>query len=310
MNSFREENLGIFNSIDFQKIIDHPNILIAARFWEEDRFKAAKICYRFMRVIDDMIDNHKAVNKVISPEEKAGFKREVNDWLQRMVLTSDNDPVHQELIETVREFRIPFWTMEAFARSMVWDIEYNGFPSLDSFLNYAKGASVAPASIFVHLAGLQKLNGSYTEPLFDVKEAAMPCAVFSYLVHIIRDFQKDQLNNLNYFPDEMILRHGLTREELKDIALGQPVNQNFRNLIGELHELAGVYREKTWRVIEEIKSLLEPRYRLSLEIIFSLYLLVYEKIKPESGHFTSEELNPTPEETRDRVLTTILNFSD
>ncbi len=28
--------------------------------------------------------------------------------------------------------------------------------------------------------------------------------MFSYLVHIIRDFQKDQLNNLNYFADESI----------------------------------------------------------------------------------------------------------
>lgn len=25
----------IFNSIDFEKIIDHPNILIAANFWDE-----------------------------------------------------------------------------------------------------------------------------------------------------------------------------------------------------------------------------------------------------------------------------------
>ena len=308
MNSFRRETLEIFDSIDFQKVTDHPNILIAARFWENERYEAAKICYRFMRYIDDLIDDYKAGNKVILPEERTGFKTLVHDWLNRMTITSSENPDQQILSQTVLKYKIPFWTMEAFARSMYWDIEQDGFPTLESFLNYAKGASVAPASIFVHLAGLTKLNGIHLEPRFDVKEASTPCAVFSYLVHIIRDFQKDQLNNLNYFPDEMILRNGLTREKLKEIAMGQPVNKNFRNLIGELYELADGYREKTWQVIEKIKPLLEPRYRFSLEVIFHLYLLVFEKIKPDTGYFTSTELNPTPEETRDRVLRTIMNF--
>jgi hypothetical protein len=37
MNSQRDNFLEIFNSIDFNKIKDHPNILIAANFWEHDR---------------------------------------------------------------------------------------------------------------------------------------------------------------------------------------------------------------------------------------------------------------------------------
>ena len=52
MNSQTDKFLEIFHSIDFHKIIDHPNILIAANFWEEERFCAAKICYKFMRAID------------------------------------------------------------------------------------------------------------------------------------------------------------------------------------------------------------------------------------------------------------------
>ena len=59
-NSQREQFIKIFNSIDFNKIVDHPNILIAANFWDEDRYCAAKTCYRFMRTIDDLIDNYKA----------------------------------------------------------------------------------------------------------------------------------------------------------------------------------------------------------------------------------------------------------
>ncbi|HBZ21634.1 MAG TPA: hypothetical protein DEO60_10920, partial [Bacteroidales bacterium] len=197
---------------------------------------------------------------------------------------------------------------EAFAKSMIYDINNDGFESLESFIDYAQGASVAPASVFVHLSGLTYHNGHYMAPLFDVREAATPCAVFSYLVHIIRDFQKDQFNNLNYFADDLIMKNELTRQDLKNIAQGAPVPDRFRNLIREYYNLADVYREETREIIKVIGPSMEPRYRLSLEIIFSLYLMVFERIDPEKGNFTSYELNPTVEETRERVWETIMKF--
>jgi len=308
MNSQKDTFLGIFNTIDFNKIKDHPNILVAANFWEEDRFCAAKMCYKFMRAIDDLIDNHKAKNKLIEPEERKEFVANVEEWLKMIIVSKECNSMQSELRETIEKFRIPLWPMEVFSKSMIYDINNDGFPTLDSFLDYAGGASVAPASIFVHLNGLQKINGRYEPPQFDVKWAATPCAIFSYAVHIIRDFQKDQLNNLSYFADDLILNNGLNRKELREFADGKPVNDNFRNLIRQYYHLADEYRLRTYKIIEEIRPLLEPRYQLSLEIIFDLYMMVFERIDLDKGTFTSEELNPTPEETRDRVLKVILNF--
>jgi len=304
MNSQKDTFLGIFNTIDFNKIKDHPNILVAANFWEEDRFCAAKMCYKFMRAIDDLIDNHKAKNKLIEPEERKEFVANVEEWLKMIIVSKECNSMQSELRETIEKFRIPLWPMEVFSKSMIYDINNDGFPTLD----YAGGASVAPASIFVHLNGLQKINGRYEPPQFDVKWAATPCAIFSYAVHIIRDFQKDQLNNLSYFADDLILNNGLNRKELREFADGKPVNDNFRNLIRQYYHLADEYRLRTYKIIEEIRPLLEPRYQLSLEIIFDLYMMVFERIDLDKGTFTSEELNPTPEETRDRVLKVILNF--
>jgi len=308
MNSQKDKFLEIFNSIDFDKIKDHPNILIAANFWDEERYCAAKICYKFMRAIDDMIDNHKAENKLIDPGERTAFTASVDDWLKMIIVSKDCNPLQGELIETIEKFRIPLWPLEAFAKSMIYDINNDGFPTLDAFLEYAGGASVAPASIFVHLNGLQKINGVYENPPFDLKWASTPCAVFSYLVHIIRDFQKDQLNNLSYFGDDMIIKNRLSRKEMREFAEGKPVNSDFRNLIKQYYRVADEYRKKTYDIIKEIRPLLEPRYQLSLEIIFDLYLMVFERIDLENGKFTSEELNPTPEETKIRVLNVIKNF--
>ncbi len=309
MNSIQETSLQIFDSIDFHSIKDHPNILIAASFFEEERYCAARVFYKFMRALDDMIDNHKAANNMIAPDERKEFLAGVDSWIKMLNVTVDCGNREEELLKTIERFRIPLWPLETFARSMVYDINNDGFPTFESFIDYAQGASVSPASVFVHLAGLVEENGNYREPLFNVREAAAPCAVFSYLVHIVRDFRKDQLNNLNYFPDDLLRKFNVSRKDLKDIAYGAPVSQEFRNLIGEYHRVAGFYSGKTREVIRKVKPLMGERYQLSLEIIYDLYLMVYEKIDPAGGLFTTEELNPDPVETRKRVYNVIMNFT-
>jgi len=297
----REEFIALFETIDFEKIIDHPNILIAANFWDEERYQAARLCYRFMRNLDDLIDNHKAEHKGIITEEKDRFRESIDQWIRMIREGKDLNPVSNGLTETIKRFRIPLWALESFAGSMLYDINNDGFATLGDFVQYAGGASVAPASIFVHLAGLRKTDGVFADPPFNVRRTASPCAMFSYFVHIIRDFRKDQLNNLSYFADDVMSRHGLTRSDLKNIALGGPVSDGFRGMMGEYYRIADGYRISTLRVINDVCPLLEPRYRLSLEIIFDLYMMVFERIDPEKGTFSTEELNPTPAETRERV---------
>lgn len=308
MNKIIEEFLETFGSIEFEKITDHPNILIAARFWSNERFCAAEIFYKFMRKIDDMIDDYKATHNSIAESERDEFASKVNEWLEMVVGSKECNPLQKKMINTIEKFSIPLWTLENFARSMLYDINNDGFPTLESFFEYSKGASVAPASVFVHLNGLLNNNGKYDPPSFDVREAATPCAMFSYLVHIIRDFQKDQLNNLNYFAEDMLQKHRLGRFDLKEIAWGHPVSDNFRQLIKDYYMLADEYRKKTLSIIEQILPLHKPRYQLSLQIIFNLYLMVFERIDFRSGSFKTSELTPTPEETRQRVYDTIVSF--
>jgi len=309
MNSQGDNFIKIFNSIDFNQIIDHPNILIAANFWDEERYCAAKICYKFMRAIDDLIDNHKAKNKMIAVSERKDFIADVEDWLKMIIISKECNPRQAELLETIEKFRIPMWPLEAFAKSMIYDIHNDGFPTVETFLNYSEGASVAPAAIFVHLNSISEKDGKYFDPPFDVRWAATPCAIFSYLVHIIRDFQKDQLNNLSYFADDLITGNNLSRKKLREFAEGKPVDKKFRKLIEHYYKIADEYRIKTYSVIKDISPLLEPRYQLSLEIIFNLYLMVFERIDVAGGKFTTEELNPTADETKERVYRTILEFT-
>lgn len=298
----------IFQEIDFDRIIDHPNILIAAHFWDQERYAAAKTCYKFMRSIDDLIDNYKTEHKTIEISEKENLEKNVKTWINTILDASQNNTSKTELIETVTKFSIPSWPLEAFAKSMIYDIHNDGFPTLKDYLEYAGGASVAPASIFVHLCGLRKENEKYIPPAFDVKKAATPCAVFSYLVHIIRDFVKDHTHNLNYFPDDLMKKYDLNRTNLLEMANGSEITPGFREMIRELYVVADEYRIKTYEMIREITPQLEPRSQLSLQIIFALYMMVFERIDIENGTFTTEELNPTAEEIKERVWLEIKKF--
>lgn len=309
MNELNQNYLDLFHQIDFQKVTKHPNILIAARFWDEERYEAAHACYRVMRAIDDFIDDYKATHQKIRETERSIFEERVHDWLRALQEQGKtSDPLRRELKETIKRFKIPIWTMQQFARAMIYDICHNGYNTLEEFLDYSQGASVAPSSVFVHLCGLQKNDNSFSLPPFNVREAATPCAMFSYLVHTIRDFQKDQLNNLNCFAGDLMSNNGLTTKDMRAIAKGAKITEGFRGLIRDYLRIADIYRLKTLEVIQQISPLIEPRYRLSLQIIFNLYQMVYERIDPENGSFTTEELNPTPEEIRERVLNTIYQF--
>jgi phytoene/squalene synthetase len=294
--------------IDFHKIKDHPNILIAARFWEDDRYEAAKTVYRFMRYIDDMIDDRKALDGMLSCMEKKMYADQVNTWIDCLGLDQSDDPIFGEVTDVIHRFRIPLHFFYNFARSMVFDIHHDGFRTFDEFIDYAEGASNGPASVFVHLCCLDKLQGEYIPADLVISDVARPCAIFSYLVHIIRDFQKDQFNNLNYFALDILDKHGLSAEKLKQIALGGEIPDGFRSVIREYKAQAEKYKVATEKMVKSLEGKLEPRYMLSLRIIYHLYLQIYNRIDPDHGRFNMAELNPIPEEVKESVEECIRSF--
>ena len=134
MSRQREEYLNLFNGIDFERIKDHPNILIAASFWDNSRYEAARTFYRFMRTIDDLIDDHKAEHLQFSEDEKKKYVLDVQQWLNTIRNSTRENSLYQELTETIDRFHIPLWPIEAFAKSMVYDINHEGFSTLHQFL--------------------------------------------------------------------------------------------------------------------------------------------------------------------------------
>ncbi|TET54616.1 MAG: hypothetical protein E3J54_01725, partial [Actinobacteria bacterium] len=204
--------------LDYEKVLTNPILDTAACFWDDERYEAFKICYKSMRSVDDMVDNLKAKGNKISEADKQQLKTLVCEWLKAIDSWTPRDSVQKQLIETMTKFKIPSWPWQKLSEAMIYDLDNEGFDTFEIFLKYSEGAAVAPGSIFMHLCGVNKDNGDYNQPSFDVKEAAYPLAVFCYLVHIVRDFQKDQNENLNYFASDLLAENNLNESMLKEIA--------------------------------------------------------------------------------------------
>lgn len=303
-----ENRLDFATEINFSEILTNPILDIAARVWEKERYDAFKTCYRSMRVIDDLIDDRKEKSSFISKIEKKQLSRIIDRWITALQMSSPIDDFQAELLEVISKFKIPLFPWIRLAKAMKYDLDHNGFNNFTTFLRYTEGAAISPAAIFVHLCGVTKNRNEISPPDYDIRKEARELALFSYLVHILRDFQKDQLAGLNYFALDLISQNRLDLNDLKKIAGGSEISDDFRNLIGKYHQLAGYYRNKSRLRLNKLQVHLEPQYQLSLELIFTLYDQIYQRVKPETGRFSASELNPLAQEIKETIAATISSF--
>jgi phytoene/squalene synthetase len=296
-------------SRDFTEILTNPFLDIAARFWDQQRYLAFRVFYRSMRLIDDVVDDFKVVQHGESSPDAEQVRRLIRNWLCAVEQRRPQDAAQMTFVETLEKYEAPLWPWERLCRAMEYDLAASGFPSLLSFLRYSEGAAIAPAAVFMHLCGLTQDGRSYQAPRYDIRQAARPLAIFSYLVHIMRDFRKDQLEGLNYFAEDILERRGLTSAELRHTAESGTITPDFRSLIEEYLGFAAYYRKRAREVIDTIAPMLQSRYLLSVELIYSLYSLVLERITAGIGQDKLPDFNPGPSELRERIENTVLEFS-
>jgi len=106
----------------------------------------------------------------------------------------------------------------------------------------------------------------------------------------------------------MIAKYRLSRFDLKEIAYGHPVSNNFRIWSGNITCLQMTTGRKTYEVLNRILPMHKPRYQLGLMIIFNLYLMVFERIDVEKGTFKICRAESNSGGIRKRVTRLLLIF--
>lgn len=294
--------------VDFSAILTNPILDIAARVWEQERYDAFQICYRSMRRVDDLVDNLKIEHGSIPGGLTAPAEAEIDGWLECARARNLHDDYGKQFLQTLDRFAIPIWPWERLGKAMVYDLHHRGFATFHSFLRYSEGAAISPAAVFMHLCGVKKTDNGYAIPEYDIRQAARPLAVFSYLVHVIRDYEKDQRAGLNYFADTILAQAGLTVDQLRVLAQTGQVDSRLRALMRLYHAIASRYQIAARQMVDRTLPYLDHRYQLSLELIYTLYSQIFERVDSEQGSFSASDLNPTPEQVNQRVLQTLGRF--
>ncbi len=309
MKDNRDNLIDFAGGMAFEDILSNPILDIAARFWDEERYEAFRVCYRSMRRIDDLVDETKEAGAAVTPEESARLKETISRWIDSVKKGRGEGEFDLKFKDIAARYRIPFWPWDRLSAAMSYDLDHDGYLSFRVFLRYCEGAAVAPASVFVHLCGLAPDNGGFLPPAYDIRKAARPLAIFSYIAHILRDFRKDCLKGLNCFAEDLLSRRSLTRSDLRSIAEGGRIDGNFRALIADYIGIAHYYEKMALETFDWILPRLESRYQLSLMMIHALYLQIIERINAESGSFTEEETTPSKAEMMERIKLTVSSFN-
>lgn len=308
MTDHESVRLDFALDIDFSAVLTNPILDIAARVWEDDRYEAFQICYRSMRRVDDLVDDLKTKLGAVPEAMARQAESEITGWLERVRTGRADDEYGRLFTTTVNRFAIPLWPWERLGKAMIYDLRNQGFASFHTFLRYCEGAAISPAAVFMHLCGVKKTPAGYRAPEYDIRRAARLLAIFSYLTHIMRDFEKDQKAGLNYFADTVLAHAGITAEEVRRMAQSGQVDDRMRLVMKVYHASAARYQQRARSVVDETLPFLDQRYQLSLELIYALYSQIFSRVNSEKGKFTGEELNPSAEEVDWQVKETIKHF--
>lgn len=294
-------------SLSQPSILSGPILDIAARLWEQPRYEAFKTCYKSMRRLDDLVDHRKAAGPLTAAESSI-ISRMMRDWLVMVEHDKKSEPNTADLLRVINEFQIPLWPWQKLIEAMEYDLHTHGFATFRTFLTYCEGAAIAPASVFTHLCGIRVEGRSVFPPGYDIRKAARPLALFSYLVHIMRDVEIDQERGLNYFADDIMQHCQINHTQLKADVRAGIAGDNFRALIATYARYANYYRDKSRRMLDTLSGKLESRYMLSLELIFELYSQILERFEPLPPRFSEKYLQPSTEEILARIHKTAGRF--
>ncbi len=290
-----------------------PNLYLAARFFDQAPvFDAFCSSYASMRIIDDRIDSL-ADRESLSKEEKERVLGSVQNWLDNLnaafSLKPPDDPIWIALADTFSKFDLPTDPWEDLATAMAMDIEMPYFKDWRTLQKYMRGASVAPAIVFMHLV-LTKMEDdeyicqwSYDEVVAATEDLAMFC----YWTHILRDVSQDLdigENGLVYLPLSELNQFGLTPDDLRRMKRNKTATFAYKSMAEHLYRRARVHEQKGRQFLTDISAVATDPAAFGLAYLVDIYSATLTKVESVDFDIFMEDAELTVEEKREVLLQT------
>lgn len=268
-------------------------------FSDLERYQAFCAFYAIMRVTDDWVDEVIGRRKVSAEEKRQGLGI-VRAW-HRVVLDclAGHSPTARDAAQihhpdtagllrcfamAVKRFPVPAVLWDNFFAAMHQDLLRQRFSTYKKFVDYAEGAAVAPATIYLYFIAAEQGNGgdAFRTPRdFALIQCGRKLGLFAYIAHILRDLAEDLAageQGLWYLAADDMAAHGLTEEMLlSDLASGS-ASPPLRSLVRELVERAQSLVGQGRACLRVLEGRLSPDRAFVLELIIRTYEAVLEKI--------------------------------
>ncbi|MEO8107065.1 MAG: phytoene/squalene synthase family protein [Actinomycetes bacterium] len=170
--------------------------------------------YGFARYADEIVDD---LASTLTDEQKASHLHEWGaNFLSDLESGQSNDPICRAVVDTVQRWNIPRAHFEAFLHSMAMDLTVTEYADYDALFEYVYGSAA--------VIGLQMVP--ILEPSSDAAyDYAMDLGVAFQLANFIRDIGEDLDRGRLYLPLDDLERFGLTRGDLEQRVVTEPVRE-------------------------------------------------------------------------------------
>lgn len=235
-------------------------------------------CYAAMRIIDDLIDhNHGGATAAVKAERLDQWREralEAGRGIARDRGLEPEDAVFRALARALPEWPLGEQPWRALHRSMQRDLRQSPMPEWRDFFDYCEGATVAPTFVYLELLLARPSHGSLVSPLAEdaVWRRARPIGRFCYLVHIIRDHEKDAHAGpaLLTVPETAYRRYFASLDALAH-AWGRPDDDDGLAVLRAINQQARLIESEAVRAAAELALLMEETERRILERVLSHY---------------------------------------
>ncbi|GIW65512.1 MAG: phytoene desaturase [Candidatus Parcubacteria bacterium] len=245
------------------------------------------ILYAFVRRLDNIVDDFN-----LTVEEKIEkFKEWESEWLN---VINGRESKFEELnlfYEIVKEKNIDMEYIEAFIRSMRYDLKPVRIKTFDELKEYIFGSAVVVGYFMLYIFDY------FREEL---KEYAAALAEAMQLTNFIRDIKEDLRLNRIYIPEEIYSRFNITEKDFFDFNS----NKNFRDLIKYLIEINfNMYKKANQGI-----KILPSKVRFSVLYASKLYSSILDEIKNNQYDVFSFSYKLRARRKFSSFLKTLLNF--
>lgn len=270
----------------------------SASFSDSRRSRAFSSLYSLMRIVDELADQ--LIENPDMPSEKGNkIEEEIKRWHTQIeycyMKNKDTSRIDLSLLKAIAMFQIPYRLWDDFFHALTLPVKNKGFETLDELYAYSLGAAAVPMTVFLIMCFAEAAqNGTFVVPEREkVFAAGESLGIWSFMIHVLsiaKTYLTDKSPVRNLFPIELMSRHGISLEDLTEMARTGSSDDRCRNMIREFMDIAseqgrlglGFTRDRCLKLSRDCCT--------ALAIPLSLYSEFTRRIE-RNGHGIFEDLH-------------------